>query len=144
MTVLPHRDADGRNLTGRLVPGRSQYITPSALGELLGVTQKTLANWRSEGRGPTFERFGNKIRYFQDQVDAWRDKNRHVSTREYKNSEPSAAKPTTAAIRASVVEQIVALVRQLDALDNTPDEEAGRPLPPAPAERPRGRPRKYQ
>ena len=37
----------------------------------LNVTQKTLARWRREGRGPTALKLSSSIRYHVDQLDAF-------------------------------------------------------------------------
>lgn len=119
-----------------------EYFTPSELSELLGVSEKTLANWRVAGKGPIFHRFGNKIRYRKEEVGAWRSENRHASTQEYMKPEPPVDPLPKAEVRAGIVEQIIALVRQLDVLDSAPDAASPRRTA-MPAKRPRGRPRKH-
>ncbi len=37
----------------------------------LGVAPKTLANWRSQGKGPKFCRLGRAIGYRQEDLDAF-------------------------------------------------------------------------
>lgn len=37
----------------------------------LGVAPKTLANWRSQGKGPRFCRLGRTIAYRQEDLDAF-------------------------------------------------------------------------
>ena len=37
----------------------------------LGVAPKTLANWRSQGKGPKFCRMGRAIGYRQEDLDAF-------------------------------------------------------------------------
>lgn len=38
----------------------------------LGVSERTLANWRAEKRGPQFYKPSEKLTYyFQDDLDAW-------------------------------------------------------------------------
>ena len=125
---------------------RGEYFTPDELAEHLGVSARTLTNWRGQGVGPTYERFGNKIRYFQDQVVAWRDRHRHASTQEYgraamKTKETIGA-PSRAELRSGVIDQIVTLVRQLDALENMADGPVGPEQNTKPIKRPRRRPRK--
>lgn len=43
----------------------SDYLTPSQLVARWGkaVTTGTLSNWRSQGRGPSFVKFGRSVRY---------------------------------------------------------------------------------
>ncbi|MBT9444661.1 MAG: helix-turn-helix domain-containing protein [Hyphomonadaceae bacterium] len=40
----------------------------------LGVAPKTLANWRSQGKGPKFCRLGRAIAYRQEDLDAFVEK----------------------------------------------------------------------
>lgn len=46
-------------------------LTPSEVGEHLRLSEKTLANWRCQGRGPEFLRVGRDIRYRAADVVAW-------------------------------------------------------------------------
>jgi predicted DNA-binding transcriptional regulator AlpA len=39
--------------------------------EQLGVTKATLANWRWRKYGPAYLKVGRKVRYLQDDIDAW-------------------------------------------------------------------------
>ncbi|MEN6442001.1 MAG: helix-turn-helix domain-containing protein [Syntrophobacter sp.] len=38
---------------------------------MLGIKEKTLANWRTQGRGPQFYKFGKVIRYALDDLQKW-------------------------------------------------------------------------
>jgi|GEM_PF-1381319 len=76
------------------------YLTSRALSDRWegNITVKTLANWRTatSGKGPTFCRYGNKILYPLDAVEAFEQRNRFASTREYdaaKSNEESGAEP---------------------------------------------------
>ncbi|NQW89643.1 helix-turn-helix domain-containing protein [Curtobacterium sp. VKM Ac-2861] len=40
---------------------------------LLGVSPKTLANWRSAGIGPSYFKVGGRVRYDQAVILAWLD-----------------------------------------------------------------------
>ena len=40
-------------------------------GQYLGVSPKTLANWRVSGIGPAFRRHGGRILYAVADLDAW-------------------------------------------------------------------------
>lgn len=55
-------------------------ITPSALADQLGVTEKTLANWRSANRGPRFARTGTRgsavFYHLDDMIIDWLDAQR--------------------------------------------------------------------
>ena len=48
-------------------------LTPEQVGAYLGVPLGTLANWRYQGRGPAFVRFGRHVRYRADDVNTWID-----------------------------------------------------------------------
>lgn len=45
----------------------------------VGLSQKTLAQMRSQGRGPRFVKRG-KVFYFKDDLDAWIAEGRFIST----------------------------------------------------------------
>lgn len=49
------------------------YLRPNDLNERWGgaVTIGTLANWRSQGQGPDFVKFGTRVLYPLDKVEAW-------------------------------------------------------------------------
>ena len=49
----------------------SPYLTIEKAGELLGVHVKTLMKWKSKGRGPKFLKLGGRIRYRQEDLDAF-------------------------------------------------------------------------
>ena len=42
---------------------RTVYLTPEQMAERTGVTVKTLANLRAEGKGPKFLKQARRIRY---------------------------------------------------------------------------------
>ena len=47
---------------------------PEEVAEAIGVEVKTLANWRSQGKGPKYRKPGGKvIRYAWADVNAWLD-----------------------------------------------------------------------
>lgn len=55
------------------VAERRTFLTPDELVERWSgaVTRGTLANWRSQGEGPVFVKFGNRVRYPMVKVEAW-------------------------------------------------------------------------
>lgn len=69
----PFRCADKRPMD--LKPGQNvlgtPLLTPADLGEHLRLSEKTLANWRCQGRGPAFLRVSRDIRYRPEDVLAW-------------------------------------------------------------------------
>jgi hypothetical protein len=50
----------------------------------LGLSVKSLACYRSQGRGPTFTKLGKLCFYHRDDLDAWIAANRATSTAEHK------------------------------------------------------------
>ena len=51
--------------------GPNRLLTPEEVSEWLGIPIKTLANWRSERKGPLPLRVGTHIRYRSGDVEAW-------------------------------------------------------------------------
>lgn len=60
----------------------ASLITPTALAEALGTTERTLSEWRIRGTGPAFIRLGRSVRYRPDVVDSWLLEQEHLSTAE--------------------------------------------------------------
>ena len=48
-----------------------EQLTPEYLEEKYDISTKTLANWRSEKRGPKYLKMGKKIRYLRKDVEKW-------------------------------------------------------------------------
>src|SRR5438876_143544 len=50
-----------------------KYLTPADVSQRLNgrISVKTLANWRSQLKGPAFRRMGGRILYPEDQFEAW-------------------------------------------------------------------------
>lgn len=55
---------------GPTVPPLPERLTPAAAAEYLGVSEQTLRNWRSQGRGPAYWRLG-RIFYVRTDLDRW-------------------------------------------------------------------------
>lgn len=53
------------------VAAQDRLLTPSDVSERLGIPVKTLANWRSERRGPLPLRIGCHVRYRASDVESW-------------------------------------------------------------------------
>ncbi len=60
--------------------GIPELFAPSVVAGLLGLDLRTLANWRSEGRGPEFIKVGGRVRYPGDSLKSWLDANRSGSS----------------------------------------------------------------
>jgi len=48
--------------------------SPRAVAEYYGLPEKTLAAWRSQGKGPTYRKYGRHVRYSWADVLAWEGK----------------------------------------------------------------------
>lgn len=46
-------------------------LTPAEIGTFLGVSEKTLAQWRSQRKGPSYHKIGGRVRYFRSDIEAW-------------------------------------------------------------------------
>jgi predicted site-specific integrase-resolvase len=46
-------------------------VTPQELAKAFGVSTRTLERWRVKGRGPTFIKSRNFVRYLGDSVNGW-------------------------------------------------------------------------
>lgn len=57
-------------------------ISPATLADRLGTTERTLGEWRVNGRGPAFIRVGRGVRYRPEAVDAWLLSQERASTAE--------------------------------------------------------------
>lgn len=45
------------------------FMNEQAAGDYLGLSPRTLASWRFQGRGPRFFKFHTAVRYVQEQLD---------------------------------------------------------------------------
>lgn len=50
----------------------STLIRPDAAAEHLGLSERTLAQWRSNGSGPAFYKNANRIWYDIADLDVWK------------------------------------------------------------------------
>ena len=48
-----------------------ECMSPSEVGEKYRLKTQTLASWRSLGRGPKYQKFGNKVYFHIDRIDKW-------------------------------------------------------------------------
>ncbi|MGE5548237.1 MAG: helix-turn-helix transcriptional regulator [Solirubrobacterales bacterium] len=56
------------------------YLSPKQAAERLRLSEKTLERWRSQGSGPRYLKFGTRVRYRADDLDAWAEKHARFST----------------------------------------------------------------
>jgi hypothetical protein len=52
----------------------TQWLTPEDLARMWQVSPGTIANWRTNKKGPEFIRIGGLVRYSPEAVQAWLDK----------------------------------------------------------------------
>jgi predicted DNA-binding transcriptional regulator AlpA len=59
-------------LTIGRVPTASRLLTPEVVAETTGLSVETLAQWRSQGKGPPYVKISrNCVRYRQTDLDGW-------------------------------------------------------------------------
>jgi len=72
-------------------PRPHEYLREMAVAELLGVTRRTLEDWRRLGTGPPWVRMTRRsVRYRRADVDAWAEKRLARSTQDPFPSQPGA------------------------------------------------------
>lgn len=47
------------------------YLNTTEVGDRLGLSVKTLANWRSAGIGPAYLKVGGRVLYPEDLLTEW-------------------------------------------------------------------------
>jgi excisionase family DNA binding protein len=52
-------------------PIRPEWLTPDEAARYLSLKPKTLEAYRHEGRGPSYRKIGNRIRYSTRELDRW-------------------------------------------------------------------------
>jgi len=60
----------------------SVFLTVTEAAGLLRVSPVTLGRWRIEGHGPAFRKFGRRVVYAREDLDAWAVSQRRQSTSE--------------------------------------------------------------
>lgn len=48
-----------------------KYLSPREVAAAYGIAEKTLANWRSQGKGPAYHKLGGKVRYAAVDMEDW-------------------------------------------------------------------------
>ena len=56
------------------------YLTTGEAARYLGLSPRTLKRYRVTGDGPAFHRFGGRVRYRRDRLDAWAAERERIST----------------------------------------------------------------
>jgi predicted site-specific integrase-resolvase len=61
----------------------SKRYDPIRAAEYLKLSEKTLANWRSQGGGPAFIKAGSRVQYEEVELDRWLASRRRTSTADH-------------------------------------------------------------
>ena len=56
------------------------YLNSRAAAAHLGLSTRTLDRFRVSGDGPVFLKFGGRVRYLREDLDAWAQSRRRKST----------------------------------------------------------------
>ena len=56
------------------------YLNSREAAAHLGLSRRTLERFRVSGDGPVFLKFGNRVRYLREDLDAWVQTRRRKST----------------------------------------------------------------
>lgn len=71
-------------------------LKTSEVAEYLGLSDKTIRQYRADGLGPEYARFGRMIRYRLSEVNKWRDERSNKALRaQQKSQESQQPKPQT-------------------------------------------------
>lgn len=54
---------------------KPSYMTTREVAAFLGLSAGTLCVWRYQGKGPSYYKVGNAVRYKIDDVEAWKNAN---------------------------------------------------------------------
>lgn len=58
---------------------KPSYMTTREMAAFLGLSAGTLCTWRYQGKGPSYYKVGNAVRYKIGDVEAWKNANvKHV------------------------------------------------------------------
>ena len=60
--------------------GNTVYLNTREAAERLGLSTRTLDRYRVSGDGPVFLKFGGRVRYLLEDLDAWVRTRRRKST----------------------------------------------------------------
>ena len=101
------------------------YLTTGEAARYLALSPRTLKRYRVTGDGPVFHRFGGRVRYRRDRLDAWAAERERTSTAD----DGTGGRPGPALRCAAVgVLGAAALLAGTDAALATTDTTFGAPL----------------
>lgn len=61
---------------------RESLIEPAELAQLLGVSLKTLSNWRCQRSGPLYMKVGRRVLYGRESIERWLDRQETTQMKE--------------------------------------------------------------
>jgi predicted DNA-binding transcriptional regulator AlpA len=61
-------------------PSKPSFLTAKETAAFLGLSEITLARWRMKGVGPSYRKFGRRVRYAIADLIAWADEQIREST----------------------------------------------------------------
>ena len=64
----------------------TMFLSTPQAAERLGISPRTLEQYRRTGEGPVFHRFGYLVRYLAADIDAWAAARRRITTAEEGNA----------------------------------------------------------
>ncbi len=73
------------------------YLSTCEAAEYLGLSARTLRRYRVTGDGPVFHRFGARVRYRREDLDAWAGARRRLSTVDDGSALPAPRVPVSPA-----------------------------------------------
>src|ERR1700693_1230737 len=56
---------------GEVLSLRESLLSPEELAQNLGLSPATLADWRTQGKGPAYLKAGRRVWYPKDRVETW-------------------------------------------------------------------------
>ena len=59
---------------------RTRFLNSRRAADYLGLSTRTLDRFRVSGDGPVFLKFGGRVRYLREDLDAWAQSRRRKST----------------------------------------------------------------
>ena len=76
-----------------MAQAQPQFLTAAEVSQRWGgaVSTGTLANWRTQGKGPGFVKLGSKVRYPITQIEAWEAANMVRAAANDNHTEPVKA-----------------------------------------------------
>jgi hypothetical protein len=83
-------DAKRRPNTPQRTISSDSLLAPPEAAIVLGLAEKTLANYRTSGAGPTFVKTGSRIRYRYSDLTSFIDQGRRKSTSQVAGDEVRA------------------------------------------------------